>query len=80
VTRKKGTAAHYRQRIDRLRRRAAYLRSLLASGERSEGSVHHITAEISALEWAVATLAPWFETDELPPTVDAVNPVVKGSQ
>ena len=75
MTRTKGTAGHYRQRIARLQRRADFLRSLLAAGNRSEGSVHHITAEISALDWAVATLTPWFAKDEEPPLLDAVDPV-----
>ncbi len=63
----RGLERRYRDRLQRLRRRADYLRAMLVNGrQRSEASVSHITAEISALDWAVATLAPWFERDDEP--------------
>jgi hypothetical protein len=62
--RRKGTPSHYRERLGRLKRRAEYLRTLLNTEGRSESSRHHMMAEISALEWAVETLTPWFAKDE----------------
>ncbi|HLX21660.1 MAG TPA: hypothetical protein VKR23_16055 [Gaiellaceae bacterium] len=65
MTKAKGSAAHYRERIERLRRRAAYLRARLkAGGYPSEGAMHHDRAEASALEWAIAQLEPWYAKDE----------------
>lgn len=62
---RKGTPSHYRERIDRLKRRADYLRQMLTDRpERSETSKHHIAAEISALDWAVSMLEPWFAKEE----------------
>jgi hypothetical protein len=54
----------YRDRLDRLRARARFLRERLAKNETRES--RHDLAEISALEWAVAQLAPWFD-EALPP-------------
>lgn len=62
--RKKNTPSHYRERIKRLQRRADYLRSLIEAGGRSESSIHHMRSEMSALEWAVEMLSPWFAKDD----------------
>jgi hypothetical protein len=61
---RKGSCSHYRQRLERLQRRADYLKSIIESGTRSESSLHHMRAELSALEWALEMLTPWFAKDE----------------
>ncbi len=52
----------YRDRIERLRRRAAFLRQRIAS--RPDHDMTCDKAEASALEWAVAQLEPWFDKDK----------------
>jgi hypothetical protein len=62
--RKKNTPSHYRERLDRLRQRAEFLKRLIASKPEPERTWGRERAEISALEWAVATLEPWFAKEE----------------
>lgn len=72
---KKGTPSHYRQRINRLRRRAAFLREeIIARPSLSEAALHHRRAEASALEWAVSILAPWFAKDDAQGNEGAEDP------
>ena len=65
MTKSKGTASHYRRRIERLKRRSSHLAVRIAEPGRSEAAVSHDVAEKSALDWAVSILEPWFAKDDV---------------
>lgn len=68
----RGPERRYRDRIQRLKRRAAFLRMLIEKDpQRPRGWAREV-AEISALEWAVSILEPWFAKADAPPADAAV--------
>lgn len=65
--------SHYRKRLAVLRARATYLRTRVDANVRSERGTSHDLAEISALEWAIEIITPWFAKDEDPPIAAALR-------
>lgn len=71
----RGLERRYRDRLERLRYRAAFLRRLIETKPEPERTWSRERAEISALEWAVGILTPWFDKrDEEPASGSAIDP------
>ncbi len=70
---RRGQERRYRDRLERLRVRASFLRHLIETKPEPPRTWSRERAEISALEWAVGVLTPWFDqSDDQPESVDAV--------